>query len=120
MISQEQFSAFVNRLSGDIAQLEECEANAMLTIEQLKAERDEYNRACRTLAVNSYLMSFLTHILCVAETKDAKQTENLVRFHAYHQAKKSHNFESEWCSGFQSYVANTLNEYIELYFDIEQ
>lgn len=92
---------------------------AMQILECMNTKQEEYKNACSTLMISSFVVSYLSRIKAVAETRDIKSTENLIRFHSYYQTNKGAiviNFDDT--SSAQYIVLTILNGIIERFFDI--
>jgi len=114
-----KIDAILEVINKDIKEREQVADSAMLTLEHMNATAEDYKNANRQLMANSYVVAYLKHIKGVAECRDIKSTENIIRFHTYYQHTKGNLDDGQDVSVGQATVAVILDGYVKKFFDTE-
>ena len=112
-------AAIIETITKDIAEREKVAERAMQTLEQMNTSAEDYKRACQQFSLNSFVSGYLRHIKDSVEKSDLKTSENLIRFHSYHQYTKGLlTDDNERALGVgQTAIAIILDGYIERFFE---
>lgn len=91
---------------------------AMLILECMNTNQEEYKSACRTIMTHSFVVLLLNRIKAVVESNDIKATETIIRFHSYYlHSKGGFAGKTDVVSTAQHAVAAILDGYVERFFD---
>ncbi len=88
MTDEMKCKSVLNAIQEEIDENAKTAREAMLTIETMRTNVEEFKNACRTFMVATFVMAYLDRIKGIAETGDIKSTENIIRYHAYYQGEK--------------------------------
>ncbi len=115
--TENKINAILDAINQDIAEREKEADSAMLTLEQMNTSVEDYKDACKQFGANLFVANYLRHIKGVADTRDIKNTENIIRFHSCYQHIKGNIEDGHDISLGQSVVTSILDGYIERFFD---